>query len=133
MHQTTFPLTPIGRVHSPLTTRKNAPRKPSAGPEAWVELDPRYAPALLGMQVGDELILLTWLHEANRETLQVHPRSIPNAPLTGVFATRSPDRPNPIGVHEVKLLEIAGTRLRVNALECIDGTPILDIKPVRCP
>ena len=127
-------LDPIGRVRSTLHDRKNAPSQPKDNaPEAWLELDPKFKDALLGVNPGDALILLTWLHEANRETLQVHPRRIPNAPLTGVFATRSPDRPNPIGVHEVTAREIDGTRLRVDALECIDGTPILDLKPLRCP
>lgn len=124
----------IGHIRSSLTDRKNAPRQRDENPpEAWLELDPKYADALLGINVGDELILLTWLHQSNRETLQVHPRRVQNAPLTGVFATRSPDRPNPIGFHEIKVLEIQGCNLRVDALECVDGTPILDLKPVLCP
>src|SRR5581483_11903918 len=102
-----YELATIGNIRSPLTDRKNAPRQPDDGaPSAWLEIDPKYRDALLGMAVGDEIIVLTWLHEARRETLQVHPRRILNAPLTGVFATRSPDRPNPIGIHEVKILEI---------------------------
>ncbi len=127
-------LHPIGTIRSNLTDRHTAPRqRDENAPEAWLELDPKYHDALLGVSVGDQFILLTWLHQSNRETLQVHPRRIANAPLTGVFATRSPDRPNPIGLHEVTVLEIAGSRLRVDALECIDGTPILDLKPLRCP
>ena len=129
-----FLLHPIGLIHSPLTDRKSAPRQRDDGaPEAWLEIDPQYKDALLGVNVGDKLILLSWLHQGRRETLQVHPRRIANAPLTGVFATRSPDRPNPIGLHEVTVLEIAGTRIRVDALECVDGTPILDIKAYLCP
>jgi tRNA-Thr(GGU) m(6)t(6)A37 methyltransferase TsaA len=134
MNQRTFPLHPIGTVRSALTDRHTAPRqRDENAPEAWLELDPQYHDALLGLKPGDQLILLTWLHQSNRETLQVHPRRIPNAPLTGVFATRSPDRPNPIGLHEVTVLEIDGTRLRVDALECVNGTPILDLKPLLCP
>lgn len=127
-------LHPIGTVRSSLTNRHNAPRQRDDNPpEAWIELESKYHDALLGLNVGDHIFLFTWLHESKRETLQVHPRRLPNAPLTGVFATRSPDRPNPIGLHEVTLLEIDGVRLRVDALECIDGTPVLDIKPVLCP
>jgi tRNA-Thr(GGU) m(6)t(6)A37 methyltransferase TsaA len=127
-------LHPIGTIRSTLTDRHTAPRqRDENAPEAWLELDPKYADALLGVNVGDQLILLTWLHQSNRETLQVHPRRIANAPLTGVFATRSPDRPNPIGLHEVTVLEISGNNLRVDSLECVDGTPILDLKPLLCP
>jgi tRNA-Thr(GGU) m(6)t(6)A37 methyltransferase TsaA len=130
----TFTLHPIGTIRSALTDRHTAPRqRDENAPEAWLELDPQYHDALLGLQPGDQLILLTWLHQSNRDTLQVHPKRIANAPLTGVFATRSPDRPNPIGLHEVTVLEIDGARLRVDALECIDGTPILDLKPMLCP
>lgn len=99
-------------------------------PEAWLELTPQAAPGLMGIQPGDELIVLTWLHLAQQDVLQVHPRGDPNRPLTGVFATRSPDRPNPIGLHRVAVLEVAGRKLRVAPLEAIDGTPIVDIKPV---
>jgi len=125
---------PIGTIRSPLTDRHNAPRQPDENaPDAWLELDPQYKDALLGMNVGDKIIVLTWLHESRRETLQVHPRRIPNAPLTGVFATRSPDRPNPIGLHQTTVLEITDRGIHVAALECIDGTPVLDIKPLLCP
>jgi len=127
-----FELRPIGRVHSVLKQRKGAPRQGYEGaPDAWIELDPQYLPALHLMAEGDEIIILTWLHESRRETLQVHPGQDPGAPLTGVFATRSPDRPNPIGMHRVTLLAIKdGTRLHVEPLEAIDGTPVVDIKPV---
>jgi tRNA-Thr(GGU) m(6)t(6)A37 methyltransferase TsaA len=99
-------------------------------PEAWLELTLQTAQGLIGIRAGDELILLTWLHLAQREVLQVHPRGDLNRPLTGVFATRSPDRPNPIGLHRVSVLEVAEQKLRVGPLEAIDGTPIIDIKPV---
>jgi len=99
-------------------------------PEAWLELTPQAADGLVGIKAGDELIVLTWLHLADRSVLQVHPRGDLNRPLTGVFATRSPDRPNPVGLHRVLVLEVMGDKLRVAPLEAIDGTPIIDIKPV---
>lgn len=125
-------LTPIGRVRSPLTDPARAPKQGFEGaPEAWLELEPAFAEALSGLQAGQEALVLTWLHRADRETLRVHPRDDPRAPLAGVFATRSADRPNPIGIHRVRILEIAeGPRLRVADLEAIDGTPLLDLKPV---
>ena len=128
----TYTLYPIGRIHSPLLDRKDAPKSAAEGaPDAWVEVDPELAEALSGIEVGRELILLTWLHEGLRDVLQVHPRGNEDNPLTGVFLTRSPDRPNPIGLHRVRVLEIeASTRLRVGPLEAIDGTPVIDIKPV---
>ena len=124
---------PVGIVRSPLQRRKNAPRQGSEGaPDAWLEINPNVLDALYGTAVGDEVILLTWLHEAQRDTLMVHPRGDKTRPLTGVFATRSPDRPNPLGLHRVKILEIAANKLRVGPLEAIDGTPVVDIKPVSC-
>ncbi len=130
----TIEMNPIGKVRSSLTDRKNAPRQPSENaPDAWIELDPMLDDAWLGMKPDDKIIVLTWLHQSRRETLQVHPRSIATAPLTGVFATRSPDRPNPIGLHETTVLEITKKGIHVAALECIDGTPVLDIKPMLCP
>ena len=99
-------------------------------PDAWLELTPQAAPGLMGIKPGDELIVLTWLHLAERDVLQVHPRGDLTRPLTGVFATRSPDRPNPIGLHRVSVLEVTGQKLQVAPLEAIDGTPIVDIKPV---
>jgi tRNA-Thr(GGU) m(6)t(6)A37 methyltransferase TsaA len=130
-----YRLHPIGIIRSELRDRMTAPRhRDENAPEAWLEIAPEFRDALLGIKTHDKLILLTWLHQGNRETLQVHPRRIANAPLTGVFATRSPDRPNPIGLHELTVLEIDPQRgLRVDALECVDGTPILDIKPFLCP
>jgi tRNA-Thr(GGU) m(6)t(6)A37 methyltransferase TsaA len=121
----------IGVVRSPLTRRADAPRQGHEGaPDATILLDPAYAEALEGIGVGDELVLLTWLHEANRSVLQVHPRDDASRPLAGVFATRSSDRPNPIGLHEVMVLAIDGLELAVGPLEAIDGTPVVDIKPV---
>jgi tRNA-Thr(GGU) m(6)t(6)A37 methyltransferase TsaA len=126
-----YAIEPIGVVRSALTSRKAAPMQGYEGaPEAWLELEAAVADGLLGIVAGDELIVITWLHQGRREVLQVHPRSRPGAPLTGVFATRSPDRPNPVGLHRVTVLEVAGHRLRVAPMEAIDGTPIVDIKSV---
>jgi tRNA-Thr(GGU) m(6)t(6)A37 methyltransferase TsaA len=121
----------IGVIHSEVTDRRSAPKQGSEGaPDAWLEIEEWAADALLGIAVGDELLLITWFHRARREVLQVHPRGNPSNPLTGVFATRSPDRPNPLGLHPVTVREIDGRRLRVGPLEAIDGTPVIDIKPV---
>ncbi|MDP3427282.1 MAG: TrmO family methyltransferase, partial [Humidesulfovibrio sp.] len=123
-------LTILGHVRSSLTDRDGAPKSGEEGaPEAWLELDAAYAPALLGLEVGSRILVVTWLHQGDRSTLQCHPRADKARPLRGVFATRSPDRPNPLGLHEVTLLEIAHpARLRVFPLEAIDGTPVLDVK-----
>jgi len=128
---TTFELRPIGTVRSPLRTREEAPKQGDEGaPEAWLELDGGVAAAARDLSVGQELVVLTWLDRADRSVLAVHPRDDERNPLTGVFSTRSQDRPNPIGLHRVTLLEIAtGPRLRVGGLEAFDGTPVLDIKP----
>ena len=124
-----FVLEPIGIVRSSLLSAKSAPKQGSEGaPSAWIELDGRFATALSGLTIGDRLVVLTWLHEARRDLLQVHPRDDLSAPLRGVFGTRSADRPNPIGVHPVSLLAIDGRRIQVGPLEAIDGTPIVDIK-----
>ena len=96
-------------------------------------MDPEFAPALAGIAAGDELLVLTWLHQARRDRLQVYPRGDRTRPLAGVFATRSPDRPNPIGLHRVTVRRVAGRRLRVGPIEAIDGTPVLDVKPVLSP
>ena len=131
MNTTLYSIEPIGFVRSELTDREAAPRQGDEGaPEAWLEITAQAAPGLLGIEVGDELMLLSWLHLAQRDVLQVHPRGDLKRPLTGVFATRSSDRPNPVGLHRVTVLEIDGQRLRVAPLEAIDGTPIVDIKPV---
>lgn len=127
----TYTLEPIGVIRSKLKRLEDAPMQEDEGaPEAWLELTPQSAPGLMGIKAGEELILLTWLHLAERDVLQVHPRGDLNRPLTGVFATRSPDRPNPVGLHRVSVLEVVNQKLRVGPLEAIDGTPIVDIKPV---
>jgi len=124
-------LRPIGSVSSSLVDRTTAPKQGDEGaPEATLEIDIRYEPALEGIAAGDELLVLTWLDRGSRETLTVHPRGDETRPPAGVFATRSPDRPNPIGLHRVKVVGIDGSTLRVEDLEAIDGTPILDLKPV---
>ena len=131
MFETTFALQTIGVTRSRLISLDDAPLQGDEGaPEAWLEFNPSMAPGLSGIAAGDELMVLTWLHLARRDVLQVHPRGRRERPLTGVFATRSPDRPNPVGLHTVKVLEVSGHRLRVAAIEAVDGTPILDIKPV---
>lgn len=125
-------LRPVGQVRSELRDRQVAPMQGSEGaPDAWIELLPEVLRAASGLAIGDELVLLTWLHRADRSVLEVHPRSDPTRPVTGVFSTRSPDRPNPVGLHRVRVLAIEGRRLRVGPLEAIDGTPVLDLKPVR--
>ena len=127
-------LRPIGLIHSTLKDRKNAPRQGREGaPDGWIEIHPFALEGLHRLRTGDEIIVLTWLHQARRETLQVHPRSDPKQRLHGVFATRSPDRPNPIGLHRVTIRKIIKNRLRVGPIEAIDGTPVIDIKPVLCP
>ena len=131
MGSSLYAVEPIGWVRSDLKELEDAPMQGDEGtPEAWLELTPGMAPGLMGIRPGDELIVLTWLHLAQRDVLQVHPRGDLNRPLTGVFATRSPDRPNPIGLHRVSVLEVREEKLRVAPLEAIDGTPIVDIKPV---
>jgi tRNA-Thr(GGU) m(6)t(6)A37 methyltransferase TsaA len=129
--ETGFTVEPIGVVRSPLTRLEAAPLQGDEGaPEARLELTPRVAEGLAGIAPGDELIVLTWLHRARRDVLRVRPRGRLEAPLTGVFATRSPDRPNPVGLHRVTVVEVVPQGLRVAPLEAIDGTPIVDIKPV---
>ena len=126
-----YPLHPIGIVRSPLKDRNRAPNQGSEGaPDVWIELAPSVQNGLDRIEAGDELIVITWLHESRRDVLKTHPRRDTNAPLTGVFATRSPDRPNPLGLHPVTVLEIVGRELKVGPLEAIDGTPVVDIKPV---
>ena len=126
----TIEMTPIGVVRSALGDRRAAPRQAFEGaPAATLEIDPAFAPALDRVTPGTELIVVTWLHEADRTALQVHPRDDERIPLTGVFATRSSDRPNPIGLHRVTVVGIdPPTSVHVDALEAIDGTPILDLK-----
>jgi tRNA-Thr(GGU) m(6)t(6)A37 methyltransferase TsaA len=119
----------LGYVSSPLADRSEAPRQgDEGGPEAVVRLEPDLAPALADVAVGDDLLLITWLDRADRAVLRVYPRNDTSAPETGVFSTRSPDRPNPLGLHQVRVLGIDGTALRVSDLEAVDGTPVVDIK-----
>lgn len=126
-----FPLRAVGHVRSVLAERAHAPRQGAEGaPDAWLEIEPAHAPALHRIAAGDELIVVTWLHHADRDVQQVHPRDDPHMPLTGVFATRSPDRPNPLGLHRVHVHARDGLRLRVGPLEAIDGTPVVDLKAV---
>jgi tRNA-Thr(GGU) m(6)t(6)A37 methyltransferase TsaA len=129
----TYELRPIGIIRSELTSRHAAPKQGSEGaPDAWLEIHPWAEEGLLGIAPGDSVIVITWLHQGNRETFQVRPRRDPRNPLTGVFATRSPDRPNPLGLHEVVVRSIEGRRLRIGPMEVVDGTPVVDIKPVLC-
>lgn len=124
-------LRPIGRVESTLTDGDRAPRQADEGaPEAWLVFDDEVVDGLRDLRPGDEVLLLTWLDRARRDVLRVHPRSDPSRPLQGVFSTRSPDRPNPIGLHRVRITAVEGARVRVESLEALDGTPILDLKPV---
>jgi tRNA-Thr(GGU) m(6)t(6)A37 methyltransferase TsaA len=124
-------LIPIGVVESPLADPASAPKQGNEGsPEAWLVIEPDVLEGLDGLRPGDRLIVLTWLHRADRDVLRVHPRDDLSNPLRGVFGTRSADRPNPIGLHPVEVLEIDGPRLRVRDLEAVDGTPVLDLKPV---
>lgn len=124
-------LRPIGRVESSLATRADAPRQGDEGaPDAWVVFDESVRAALHDLAPGDEVILISWFDRADREVLTVHPRGDLSRPATGVFSTRSPDRPNPLGLHRVTILATDGLRLHVDHLEAIDGTPIVDLKPV---
>jgi len=126
-----YPVHPIGFIRSELKRRSDAPRQGSEGaPDAWLEINPPFADGLQGIAAGQQIIVITWLHEADRKTLKVHPRGDHSASLAGVFATRSPDRPNPLGLHRVTVREVIGNRVRIGPIEVIDGTPVADIKPV---
>ena len=126
-----FVLRPVGWIRSELRSLDAAPKQGAEGaPDAWLDIEQALAPALLGIAAGDELIVITWLDRADRAVLQVHPRGDPANQLAGVFATRSPHRPNPLGLHQVTVREAAGTRLRIGPIEAIDGTPVVDLKPV---
>jgi tRNA-Thr(GGU) m(6)t(6)A37 methyltransferase TsaA len=123
-------LQPIGVIRSTIATRAEAPKQGREGaPDAWLEMRPEVAAGLEGLKVGSEVIVVTWLHQAKRTTLKVYPRGDRSRGLTGVFMTRSPDRPNPLGLHRVTVRSVDGTRLRIGPIEVIDGTPVVDIKP----
>jgi tRNA-Thr(GGU) m(6)t(6)A37 methyltransferase TsaA len=131
VNQPRFEVTPIGRVESPLTDPASAPKQGDEGaPDAWLAFEPGVVEALDGIRAGDEVIVLTWLDRARRDVLRVHPRGDVSRAQQGVFSTRSPHRPNPIGLHRVAVASIDGRRVRVRNLEALDGTPIVDVKPV---
>jgi len=130
----TFLVRPIGWVRSPLADPGAAPKQGGAGaPDAWLELVPQVAPAAAELAAGDRIVVLTWLHRADRTVLRVHPQDNPANPEQGVFGTRSQDRPNPIGLHETTVLAVADGRIQVAGLEAVDGTPVLDLKPALRP
>ncbi|MER7370372.1 tRNA (N6-threonylcarbamoyladenosine(37)-N6)-methyltransferase TrmO [Nonomuraea wenchangensis] len=127
----TYEIRAIGAVESPLADRANAPKQGAEGaPDAWLAFEPAMAEGIGDLAAGDEVFVLTWLHLADRTVTAVHPRDDPRNPLTGVFSTRSADRPNPIGLHRVRVLAVDGLRVRVAGLEAVDGTPVIDVKPV---
>jgi tRNA-Thr(GGU) m(6)t(6)A37 methyltransferase TsaA len=128
---TRYEVSPVGRVESPLLDPKTAPKQGIEGaPEAWLVFNGDVAEAARDLAVGDEVFVLTWLHRARRDVLAVHPRDDPRNPETGVFSTRSQDRPNPVGLHRVEVAAVDGRRVLVRDLEAVDGTPIVDVKPV---
>jgi tRNA-Thr(GGU) m(6)t(6)A37 methyltransferase TsaA len=134
MSERGYVLIPIGQVESPLVDPDAAPKQGDEGaPDAWLAMNPDMCTAIRDLRVGAEVIVLTWLDRARRDVLAVHPRGDQSNPERGVFSTRSPDRPNPIGLHTVQILAIDGDRIQVRNLEALDGTPILDIKPVLEP
>lgn len=125
-----YVIEPIGHVESVLRDRASAPKQGSGAPDAWLVIAPQYAEGLRDLRVGDEVVLLTWLDRADRTVLATRPRDDPANPMTGVFSTRSPDRPNPVGLHVVRIRDRDGLRVQVGPLEALDGTPIVDLKPV---
>jgi tRNA-Thr(GGU) m(6)t(6)A37 methyltransferase TsaA len=126
-----YSIKPIGTLHSPLKDLQHAPRQGfEDAPSAELEIDAEFQRAAEDIEVGDEIIVITWLHLAERDVLAVHPRDERGIPLTGVFSTRSPARPNPLGLHPVTVLRIEGLRLTIGPIEAVDGTPVVDIKPV---
>jgi len=129
-----FEVRPVGRVSSPLVDLDQAPKQGDEGaPEAWLVFEEAVRPAVRDLQAGTDVLVLTWLDRSSRDVLTVHPRGDPSRPETGVFSTRSPDRPNPIGLHRVGIISVDDLRIRVRDLEAVDGTPILDVKPVLDP
>lgn len=134
MKNPAFEVRPIGHVASPLVDRDAAPKQGDEGaPEAWLVFEEAVAEGLRDLEVGTEVLILTWLDRARRDVLTVRPRGHPLNPVCGVFNTRSPDRPNPIGLHRVRIVSVVGLRVRVRNLEALDGTPILDVKPLLGP
>ncbi|MET7302293.1 tRNA (N6-threonylcarbamoyladenosine(37)-N6)-methyltransferase TrmO [Embleya sp. NPDC005575] len=134
MTRDVYTVRPIGIVESALVDRSSAPRQADEGaPDAWLVFEEEVRAGLGDLRAGDEVVLLTWLDRAGRDVLSVHPRGDRERPATGVFSTRSPDRPNPIGLHRIVITEVDDLRLHVRNLEAIDGTPILDVKPVLGP
>lgn len=128
---TSFAVKPIGWVSSDLKDLESAPRQADEGaPEAWLVFEPEMSEGLQNLKSGDHVLVLTWLDRARRDILRVHPRGDTSRPLEGVFSTRSPHRPNPIGLHPVEITAIEGVRLRVRNLEALDGTPVIDVKPI---
>lgn len=126
-----YEIVPVGWVESPLTERAQAPRQGDEGaPPAWLVFQPAVAEAIRDLRAGQQVIVLTWLHRADRDVLVTRPRDDPQRPLLGVFSTRSPDRPNPIGLHRVLIGQVDGRRILVRGLEALDGTPVIDVKPV---
>jgi tRNA-Thr(GGU) m(6)t(6)A37 methyltransferase TsaA len=126
-----YSLQPIGFIRSSPKTRSDAPKQGSEGaPNVWLEVNPALQEGLDGIESGDGLIIITWFHQARREVLKLHPRGDERLPITGVFDTRSPDRPNPLGLHRVTVREVSECRLLIGPMEAIDGTPVVDIKPV---
>ena len=131
MSDEAYRLRPVGRVESPLTDPDLAPRQGDEGsPEAWLVFTPEVGAGLRDLRPGADVLVLTWLDRARRDVLAVHPRGDESRPETGVFSTRSPHRPNPIGLHRVRVLDVDGLRVRVADLEAVHGTPVLDVKPV---
>jgi tRNA-Thr(GGU) m(6)t(6)A37 methyltransferase TsaA len=134
MNDEPYEISPVGWVESPLSDVSAAPAQGDEGaPDVWLVVRPEFRTAMRSLEVGEHIIVLTWLDRGDRTVLELHPRDDPSRPMCGVFSTRSPNRPNPIGLHEVEILAIDDTRIRVRNLEAIDGTPIVDIKPVLGP
>jgi tRNA-Thr(GGU) m(6)t(6)A37 methyltransferase TsaA len=125
-----FEVRPVGWIESPLLDTAEAPKQGELGaPDAWLLLNPAVREGARDLTVGSDIIVLTWLHRARRDVLVTHPGGVPTRPERGVFSTRSPARPNPVGIHRVSVLAIEGDRLRIGPIEAIDGTPVIDIKP----
>ena len=127
-----YEVNPIGHVESPLVDRAVAPKQgfEVPPPDTWLVFHPEVADGIRDLAAGAEIVVLTWLHQADRDVLTVHPRDDPSNPLTGVFSTRSADRPNPVGLHRVRVAAVDGLRVLVRGLEAVDGTPVVDVKPV---